>query len=126
MIPVRSIAKEVARRFRTHRELTRIAPDLVSSALSGFEPKLWNMCLVCWMVSTVFVDHNVSIYQLLGGLLRRRPGRLWSPERNRCLSCRKLAVLFLSTNTACHLLVFVLVSAAIDDKSGFRFKWLWL
>jgi hypothetical protein len=50
---------------------------------------------------------------------------LWSPERNRCLSCRKLAV-FLSTNTARHLLVFVLVSAAIDDKSGFRFKWLWL
>ena len=24
------------------------------------------------------------------------------------------------------LLVFVLVSAAIDDKSGFKFKWLWL
>jgi hypothetical protein len=33
---------------------------------------------------------------------------------------------FLSTNTARHLLLFVLVSAAIDDKSGFRFKWLWL
>jgi len=24
------------------------------------------------------------------------------------------------------LLVFVLVSAAIDEKNGFKFKWLWL
>jgi hypothetical protein len=31
----------------------------------------------------------------------------------------------LSANTARHLLVFVLVSAAVDDKSDFKFKRLW-
>jgi hypothetical protein len=35
------------------------------------------------------------------------------------------AVLFLPAITARDLLVFLLVSAAIDDKNHFKFKWLW-
>jgi len=34
--------------------------------------------------------------------------------------------LFCQLILAVILLVFVLVSAAIDDKSCFKFKWLWL
>src|SRR5246500_5366662 len=57
--------------------------------------------------------------------VRFRSGRLWSLERHRRALCGKPAVLFLSANTRVILLVFVLVSAAIDDKSDFKFRWLW-
>jgi hypothetical protein len=38
----------------------------------------------------------------------------------------QIACCFLRANAVRILLVFVLVSGAIADKSGFKFKWLWL
>jgi hypothetical protein len=56
--------------------------------------------------------------------VRFRSGRLWRPERHGRACCRKPAVLFLPAMPRVILLVFLLVSAAIDDENFYKFKWL--
>ena len=57
--------------------------------------------------------------------VRFRSGRLWRPERHgACLLPWSLLFYFCQLLPRVILLVFPLVSAAIDDKNYFKFKWL--
>jgi hypothetical protein len=57
---------------------------------------------------------------------RFRSGRLWRPERHgACLLPWSLLFYFCQLLPRVILLVFPLVSAAIDDENYFKFKWLW-
>jgi hypothetical protein len=52
-------------------------------------------------------------------------GRLWRPERHgACLMLWSLLFYFCQLIPRVILLVFPLVSAAIDDENYFKFKWL--
>ena len=58
--------------------------------------------------------------------VRFRSGRLWRPERHgACLLAWSLLFYFCQRMARVILLVFLLVSAAINDKNYFKFKWLW-
>jgi hypothetical protein len=52
--------------------------------------------------------------------------RLWRPKRHgACLLPWSLKIYFCERILRVIMLVFLLVSAAIEDESCFRFKWLW-
>jgi hypothetical protein len=58
--------------------------------------------------------------------VRFRSGRLWRPERHgACLLPCSLLFYFCQLMARVILLVFPLVSAAIDDENPFKFKSLW-
>jgi hypothetical protein len=51
---------------------------------------------------------------------------LWRPERHgACLLPWSLLLYFCQLMARVILLVFLLVSAAIDDEKHFKCKWLW-
>ena len=53
-------------------------------------------------------------------------GRLWRPERHgACLLPWSFLFYFCQLIPRVILLVFLLVSATIDDENYFKFKWLW-
>ena len=58
--------------------------------------------------------------------VRFRSGALWRPERHgACLLPWSLLLYFCQLMARVILLVFLLVSAAIDDEKHFKCKWLW-
>ncbi len=58
--------------------------------------------------------------------VRFRSGRLWRPERHgACLLPWSLVFYFCQLMARVSLLVFLLVSAAINDENYLKFKWLW-